>query len=197
MTWPPVDPFGAVGRSSFGLADRPAFNFAAAACGSQDGGGTVSGGATASGSSGSVSYTGTPTQTGPVTTLSNGSVLVGPTGGLQFHLFWDSSVSSAPAAFKQVAEAAAGYFSQMFSNAEVINIDVGWGEVDGMSIGSGNLAASVRPGMYRTYSQVLSGLDEDAGNSSVQAQADSTLPSTDPLGADYYYVPLGKPRRLG
>jgi hypothetical protein len=132
-----------------------------------------------------------------VTTLSNGSVLVGPTGGLQFHLFWDSSVSSAPAAFKQVAEAAAGYFSQMFSNAEVINIDVGWGEVDGMSIGSGNLAASVRPGMYRTYAQVLSGLQKDAGRSSVQAQADSTLPSTDPLGARFYYVPFGEAKTLG
>ena len=78
-----------------------------------------------------VSYTGTPAQTDPVQTLSNGSVLVGPSGGLQFHLLWDASVSSAPAAFKGAVEAAAGYFSQMFSNDEVINIDVGWGEADG------------------------------------------------------------------
>jgi hypothetical protein len=124
-------------------------------------------------------------------------VLVGPSGGLQFHLFWDSSDSSAPAAFKGAVEAAAGYYSQMYSNDEVINIDVGWGEVDGMPISAGDLAASVRPGVYQSYSQVLRELDKDSRNSSFQAQADSTLPSTDPLGADYYYVPLGKPRRLG
>ena len=55
----------------------------------------------------------------------------------------------APAAFKQAAEAAAGYYSQMFSNNEVINIDVGWGEADGIPVSSGDLADSVRPGIYR------------------------------------------------
>ena len=47
-----------------------------------------------------VSYTGTPAQTEPVQTLSDGSVLVGPSSRLQFHLVWDPSVSSAPAGFK-------------------------------------------------------------------------------------------------
>jgi hypothetical protein len=132
-----------------------------------------------------------------VKTLSDGSVLVGPSGGLQFHLVWDSSVASAPAAFEGAVEAAAGYYSQMYSNDEVINIDVGWGEVDGMPIDSGGLAASVRPGLYRTYAQVLSGLDADASDSTVQAQADSTLPSTDPLGAKHYYVPFAEAKTLG
>lgn len=144
-----------------------------------------------------VSYTGTPALTEPVETLSDGSVLVGPSGGLQFHLLWDSSVSSAPAAYKQAAEAAAGYYSQMFSNDEVINIAVGWGEVDGIPISSGNLAQGVRPGIYRTYAQVLSGLDADASHSSVQAQADASLPSTDPLHARAYYVPYAEAKTLG
>ena len=48
-----------------------------------------------------------------------------------------------------------------------------------------------------TYSQVLSGLDKDAAHSSVQAQADSTLPSTDPLGAKHYYVPFAEAKTLG
>ena len=104
-----------------------------------------------------VSYTGTPALTEPVKTLSDGSVLVGPSGGLQFHLLWDPSVSAAPAALKQAAEAAAGHYSQTFSNNEVINIDVGWGEVDSMPITAGDLADGVRPGEYLTYSQVLSG----------------------------------------
>jgi hypothetical protein len=144
-----------------------------------------------------VSYTGTPALTEPVQTLSDGSVLVGPHGGLQFHLVWDPSVSSAPAGYKQAVEAAAGYYSQMFSNDEVINIDIGWGEVDGMPITPGDLADGVRPGIYRTYAQVLSGLDADAGHSSIQAEADATLPSTDPLHAKTYYVPYAEAKTLG
>ena len=144
-----------------------------------------------------VSYAGTPALSEPVQTLSDGSALVGPSGGLEFHLLWDPSVASAPAAYKQAVEAAAGYYSQMFSNAEVLNIDVGWGEVDGMSISPGNLAEGVRPGIYRTYAQVLSGLDADASHSSVQRQADSTLPATDPLHARTYYVPYAEAKTLG
>jgi hypothetical protein len=132
-----------------------------------------------------------------VKTLSDGSVLVGPSGGLQFHLVWDSSVASAPSAFKGAVETAAGYYSQTYSNDEVINIDVGWGEADGIPISGGDLAASVRPGIYRTYAQVLSGLENDAGNSTVQAQADSTLPSTDPLSVYRYYVPFAEAKALG
>jgi hypothetical protein len=144
-----------------------------------------------------VSYTGTPALTEPVKTLSDGSVLVGPSGGLQFHLLWDPSVSAAPAAYKQAVEAAAGYYSQMFSNNEVINIDIGWGEVDNMPITAGDLADGVRPGIYRTYAQVLSGLDGDASHSSVQAQADASLPATDPLHARFYYVPYAEAKTLG
>ena len=145
----------------------------------------------------STSYTGTPALTAPVRTLSDGSVLVGSTGGLEFHLLWDPSVSSAPAAYKQAVETAAGYYSRIFSNNEVINIDVGWGEVEGMPINSGDLAEGVRPGIYRTYAQIVSGLDADASHSSLQALADSTLPATDPLHARFYYVPYAEAKTLG
>jgi hypothetical protein len=139
-----------------------------------------------------------PTQAAvQVTTLPDGSTLVGSSGGLEFHLVWDSSVKAAPAAFKQAVEAAAGLFTQMYSNAEVINIAVGWGEADGIPISAGNLAQGVRPGAYLTYAQVLSGLAKDASHSSVQAQADSTLPSSDPLVAKRYYVPYAEAKTLG
>jgi hypothetical protein len=145
----------------------------------------------------SISYTGSPALTEPVQTLSDGSVLVGPQGGLQFHFLWDPSVAVAPAAYKKSVEAAAGVYSQMFSNHEVINIDVGWGEVDNMPISAGDLAEGVRPGIYRTYAQVLSGLDADASHSSIQAQADASLPAADPLHASFYYVPYAEAKTLG
>ncbi len=94
-------------------------------------------------------------------------------------------------------EAAAGYYSQMFSNNEVINIDISWGEVKGMPISAGDLADGVRPGIYRTYAQVLNGLKADAGHSSVQRQADASLPATDPLHANFYYVPYAEAKTLG
>ena len=144
-----------------------------------------------------VSYTGTPTLTAPVQTLADGSVLVGASGGLQFHLLWDASVSAAPAAYKQAVEGAAGYFTQMFSNKEVINIAIGWGEVKGMPITAGDLADGVRPGIYRTYAQVLNGLNADLGHSSVQTLADASLPAADPLHARFYYVPYAEAKALG
>jgi hypothetical protein len=138
-----------------------------------------------------------PAQATTVTTLPGGSTLVGSSGGLEFHLIWDSSVSSAPPAFKQAVEAAAAFYTQVYSNAEVINIAVGWGEVDGMPISAGNLAEGVRPGAYLTYAQVMGGLNKHSVNSSVQAKAASTLPSTDPLSAKHYYVPFAQAKTLG
>jgi len=133
----------------------------------------------------------------PVKTEADGSALVGASGGLQFHLVWDSSVSSAPAGFKAAAIAAAGFYTQMYSNSEVINIHMGWGEADGISISGSELSGSVRPGLYQRYASVYGALMKDAGSSSFQAQADSTLPTTDPLGAQLYYVPNAEAKTLG
>jgi len=136
-----------------------------------------------------------------------GSTLVGSAGGLQFKLNWDSSVSSAPAAFKTAAITAATYFTQMYSNAEVININIGYGEVNGVPLPAGTISDSIRPGTDKSYSSVLTALNRDAGNSALQAQADAGLPSADPLGSGKlgfggqplpdYYVPYAEQKALG
>src|SRR5262249_19693638 len=54
--------------------------------------------------------------------------LVGSQGALQINLLWDSSVTSAPPGFTTEVEDAASYLTTLFSNHEVINIHVGWGE---------------------------------------------------------------------
>jgi hypothetical protein len=134
----------------------------------------------------------------PTTSSSSlGSTMVGAAGGLQFDLVWDSSVSSAPAGFRSAAIAAATYYTQMFSNPETITIDVGWGEVGGTAIGSGSLSESSSARTYEPYSAVRSALLKDAGSSSYQAQADSTLPATDPLGARFYYITTAEAKGLG
>ena len=88
---------------------------------------------------------------------------------------WDSSVASAPAGFQSAAIAAATLYTTDFSNPETLTINVGYGEVGGSALYSGNLAQSEFYGMYEKYATVRSALLGDAGSSSYQAQADSTL----------------------
>src|SRR5690349_3110771 len=65
-----------------------------------------------------------------------GETLVGSPGELQIHLLWDPSVAGAPSGFKDSVTAAATTLTQLFSNDEIINLQVGWGEVGGTPIGS-------------------------------------------------------------
>ena len=127
----------------------------------------------------------------------NGSTLVGAVGGLQINLIWDASVSNAPAGFKSAAIAAATEYTTMFSNPATITIDVGYGEVGGATIYSGNLAQSMFYGTYENYASVRSALLGDAGSSSYQAQADSTLPLTDPTNGGKFFVSTAQAKALG
>jgi hypothetical protein len=145
------------------------------------------------GSGGSTGGGGTPTPT-PTTTS---STLVGTSGGLQFNLVWDSSVASAPSGFKNAAIAAATQYTQLYSNAEVININVGYGEVNGSSLGSGSLAASMSTGYYENYSQVVAGLKRDAASSTWQQSADATLPSSDPTNGANFFVTAAEAKTFG
>jgi hypothetical protein len=138
-----------------------------------------------------------PSPTPTPTPSPTNSTLVGPAGGLQIDLVWDTSVSSAPSGFKSAAVAAASEYSTMFSNPETITIDVGYGEVGGSALYSGNLAQSRFYGSYETYASVRSALFGDAGSSSYQALADSTLASTDPTNGGKFFVTTAEAKALG
>jgi hypothetical protein len=128
---------------------------------------------------------------------SGGSTLVGAAGGLQFNLVWDTSVAGAPSGFKSAAIAAASEYTTMFSNPETITIDVGFGEVGGSALYAGNLAQSRFLGTYETYASVRSALLGDAGSSSYQALADSTLGLTDPTHGGRFFVTTAEAKALG
>jgi hypothetical protein len=125
------------------------------------------------------------------------STLVGAPGGLQFDLVWDASASSAPAGFTSAAIAAATYYTRMFSNPELITIDVGYGEAGGVAIGAGNVSQSQTNTMYATYASVRSALLGDSSSSSYQAHADSTLPATDPLPGFLFSVATAEAKAIG
>jgi hypothetical protein len=123
--------------------------------------------------------------------------LVGSAGGLQFNLIWDSSVSSAPAGFESAAIAAASLYTGYYSNPEVINVHVGYGEVDGYRLGQGALGESMSYGYLDSYSQVYSELQGDASSSSWAAQADASLPTTDPTNGGSFFVSTAEAKALG
>jgi len=87
--------------------------------------------------------------------------VVGAPGGFQIDLIWDSSVASAPAGFKTAVTAAAQYLTSLFTNSETINIDVGYGEVMGQTMSSGDLGQSQSYGYLSSYAVVAAALAHD------------------------------------
>ena len=95
-------------------------------------------------------------------------------------LVWDSSVASAPAAFKTDLIAAAHYLETLFSNAATISINVGYGELAGQTLPSGDLGGSDENLVSVGYAALLSALQShstDATNAALLA----SLPATSPV----------------
>jgi hypothetical protein len=118
---------------------------------------------------------------------------------LEIKLIWDSSIASAPSGFMTAAITAAQFYTSHFSTStlEVINIDVGYGEVGGQTLPSGALAASESYGLMENYSTVKSALQKDASSSTWQAQADASLPSSDPTHGGSFFVSTAEAKALG
>ena len=87
--------------------------------------------------------------------------LVGSSDGLRIDLIWDSSVATAPSGFKRAIIDAAKYYTTLFSNDEVINIDVGYGEIDGSPLASNALGESESYGYLTNYATVTHALAND------------------------------------
>ena len=104
--------------------------------------------------------------------------VVGTAGGFQIDLIWDASVSNAPAGFKTAVTAAAQFLTSLFTNHEIINIDVGYGEVNGSAMSSGDLGQSQSYGYLSNYATVAAALAHD--NYPVVAAANA------PTGAQFF-----------
>jgi hypothetical protein len=80
------------------------------------------------------------------------------TMGVNIHVTYDSSVGSAPAGFTSVVKQVADFFASSFQDSTpiTINIDVGYGEVDGTRLGFGALGESATNLQQVSYSQLAS-----------------------------------------
>ena len=123
--------------------------------------------------------------------------LVGSSTGLQFSLNWDSHTSGAPNGFRNAVVTAAANMASSFSNHAVINIQVGYGEINGSALSAGSAAESSSTGNYFSYAAVTTALKSDAGNSTYQATADASLAATDPTKGGQFYVSSASQKALG
>ena len=103
--------------------------------------------------------------TGPITQTAATpppTVVVGA-GGFKINLIWDSSVNSAPdpSGFMQAVKDAAQYYASQFSNNEIVNINVGYGEIAGGKMSAGALGESESYGYLTNYTTVTADLQKD------------------------------------
>ena len=147
----------------------------------------LSGTSQSSGSSGNSSTSGTGSGTF-LSSPSNSSACV-------INVTFDASCASAPAGFESDVLQVVQFYESEFTNPVTINIDVGYGEVDGQSL-SGSLGSSLYYENAYSYSQVRNALVAGA-TSSTDTTAVSTLPSSDPTNGGWFYVPTAQAKALG
>src|SRR3984957_19225159 len=90
------------------------------------------------------------------------------------NVIYDSSVSSAPAGFTSGIQAAVAYLESVITTPITVNIDVGYGEIAGQSLGTGALGESETFLNEYSYSSIKSAL------TSVDPSAAATLPANAP-----------------
>jgi len=111
---------------------------------------------------------------------------------------FDSSVNSAPAGFVASLNAVAQYLESQFTNPITINIDVGYGEVDGHILEQGALGESETFLNQYSYSQVRNALIANAVSPD-QISAANSLPASDPTpgGSGHYWVSTAEAKAIG
>ena len=109
---------------------------------------------------------------------------------MYFNVAFDSSVSTAPTAFKACVNAVCQYYDALFTNNVAVSVSVGWGEVGGQKIDAGALGESSSFYFTQDYSQVAAALKAQ------NAPGASTLPAISPASGNLQ-VTTAESRALG
>ena len=103
---------------------------------------------------------------------------------MKINVIYDASVCSAPAGFQTGVATAVDFFEKEFANPVTITIHVGYGEVDGQTLGANALGESFYAvGEPENYSSVRNALIAEGSPGA------STLPSTSPFSGTLYLTP--------
>ena len=114
-----------------------------------------------------------------------------------FNVTFDSSTSTAPADFFTAFNAATQYLQSIYSDPITINIQVGWGKINGNNLAPGNLGQSLtnQQGFY-SYAQMKTALTNDKTTASDNTAVGS-LPVVDPYGGTKFVMSNGEAKALG
>ena len=115
---------------------------------------------------------------------------------MQIDLTYDASANSAPAAFKAAMAAAAQFLDNLITNPITVNIQVGWGEVDGTPLTRDELGVTIPLGEVISYAQLKSELSA-VSNSSADAVAVAHLPTVDPSHGVGFFVSFAQMEAWG
>jgi hypothetical protein len=159
--------------------DGPPIDGAAPAQGGTSSGATVL--YVADGGSGSAATAGGAGR-GGATTVTTVTAAASP---FVINITWDSSAASAPTAFKTAIINAVQYLESQFTDPVTINIDVGYGEVAGTSLGSSALGSSESYLSSYSYTALRNALASDA-TSADDASALASLAATAPVSGTFW-----------
>ena len=110
---------------------------------------------------------------------------------------YNQNVNSAPVGFTATLNAVASFFQSTFSDPVTININVGYGTVNGQPLGGNALGTSLTYLSNYTYSQLRSALAADAKTADDSSSVASLpLPANDPTGGNYW-VSTAEAKALG
>jgi hypothetical protein len=116
---------------------------------------------------------------------------------LTFNVTFDPSTSSAPAGFFTALQLVTQFYQSQYTDPIVINVNVGWGEINGAPICCGFFGQSQTNGRGPfTYAQIRSALISDAKTAD-DATAVGSLPATDPTLGRNFYLSNAQAKALG
>lgn len=120
-----------------------------------------------------------------------------PSQALTFNLTYDASTVGAPAGFFTAFQAAINFYQSAYSDPITINLQVGWGKINGQNLSPGNLGqSSTFQWGNLNYDQIVTALVNDA-TSADDATAVASLPAVDPTGGATFVMANAEAKALG
>jgi hypothetical protein len=115
---------------------------------------------------------------------------------ISFNVAFDPSTASAPASFFSAFDYAVQFYQTNFSDPMVINIRVGWGDINGNPLNPDNVGQSMANQQAFPYDLLRAALVADA-KTTTDAVAVASLPGSDPTPGKNFWMSNGEAKALG
>jgi len=121
---------------------------------------------------------------------------LGPAQALVFNVTYDASTANAPAEFAASFANVLRSYQAMYSDPITINLQVGWGEINGRALSAGNLGQSQTNQQAVSYAALKTAMSQDS-KSAADALAVSSLPLADPTPGVKFALSNAEAKALG